>query len=123
MPSSFANLLVGWEPGPREGAMLRRTLTAIATCLVVALTSAATAAAQGSGRPPTPEPNFAVSVMPRPCALDTKDKFEAEFYKVEGWQGPSYERYPGACERLRFSYGPIVVKPGQNDVLVGPVTI
>src|SRR4051794_36104116 len=103
--------------------MIRRTLTAIAMCLVVALTSAATAAAQGSGRPPTPEPNFAASVMPRPCALDTKDSYEAAFYKTEGWQAPDYERYPGNCERLRFSYGPIVVKPGQNDVLVGPVTI
>src|SRR5688500_4713665 len=24
---------------------------------------------------------------------------------------------------MRFSYGPIAVKPGQNDVLIGPVTI
>src|SRR4051794_8251897 len=103
--------------------MIRRTLTATATCLLVALSAAATASAQGSGRPPSPEPNFAVDVMPRPCALDTKDSFEAEFYKTEGWQAPAYERYPGACQRMRFSYGPIVVKPGQNDVLIGPVTI
>jgi hypothetical protein len=73
---------------------------------------------------PVPETNFAGQVMaPRPCALDTKDPFEARFYQLEGWQAPNYERYPGACERLRFAYGPLVVKPGQNDVLVEPVTI
>jgi len=44
-------------------------------------------------------------------------------YRMEGWHGPNYNRYPGACERLHFAYGPITVKPGQNDVLVGPVTI
>jgi plastocyanin len=27
------------------------------------------------------------------------------------------------CKRIRFSFGPITVKPGQNDVLLGPVTI
>src|SRR3979490_795285 len=68
---------------------------------------------------PVPETNFAGQVMaPRPCALDTKDPFEARFYQLEGWQAPHHERYPGACERLRFAYGPLVVKPGQNDVLV-----
>ena len=38
-------------------------------------------------------------------------------------RGPTTSAIPGACQRLRFSYGPIAVKPGQNDVLVGPVTI
>ena len=88
--------------------------------LAVAL-GAPSAAAQS--RSVLPDPNFAVEVLPRPCALDTKDPFEAKFYELEGWAAPDYERYPGACQRLRFSYGPIVVKPGQNDVLVGPVTI
>jgi hypothetical protein len=70
------------------------------------------------------EPNFAAGVTsPRPCALDTRDPYERETYKAEGWKGPDYVRYPGDCERLRFAYGPIAVKPGQNDVLVGPVTI
>ena len=75
-------------------------------------------------RPPTPEPNFAGDVTaPRPCAYDTKDPFEKKFYEVEGWAAPSFERYPGKCKRMRFSYGPIAVYPGKNDVLVGPVTI
>jgi hypothetical protein len=73
-------------------------------------------------RAPTPEPNFAITLLPRPCAYEGGDPYEARFYELEGWPGPEYERYPGACQRLRFAYGPIAVKPGQNDVLVGPLT-
>src|SRR4051812_32652258 len=98
-----------------------RGLMIVAAIAAAALAASSSAFAQG--RAPTPEPGFAVNVMPRPCALDTKDAYEKKFYEGEGWKGPDYVRYPGACERLRFSYGPIVVKPGQNDVLVGPVTI
>ena len=72
---------------------------------------------------PSPEPNFAVNVAPRPCAYEGGDPYERFLYQAEGWKAPSYERYPGACQRLRFAYGPITVKPGQNDVLVQPVTI
>jgi plastocyanin len=71
---------------------------------------------------PTPDPNFAITLLPRPCAFEGNDPYERRFYKIEGWKGPDYERYPGACQRLRFAYGPIAVKPGQNDVLIGPVT-
>ncbi|MDX6581904.1 MAG: hypothetical protein QOI10_1088 [Solirubrobacterales bacterium] len=72
---------------------------------------------------PTPEPGAAVDLLPRPCALEGNDPYEKRTYKLAGWQGPDYERYPGDCQRLRFSYGPIVVKPGQNDVLVDPIKI
>jgi hypothetical protein len=71
---------------------------------------------------PSPEPNFAINLLPRPCAYEGDDPYEKRFYKLEGWKGPAYERYPGACQRMRFAYGPIAVKPGQNDVLIGPVT-
>jgi plastocyanin len=74
-------------------------------------------------RAPTPEPNFAVNLLPRPCAYEGGDPYEARFYELEGWKGPDYERYPGACQRLRFAYGPIHVKPGQNDVLISPITV
>jgi hypothetical protein len=94
-----------------------------ALLLVLAVVVPAAAFGQGSGGPPTPEPGFAVNAAPRPCALETDDPFERAVYKREGWKGPSYERYPGACERLRFSYGPITVKPGQNDVSITPLTI
>jgi hypothetical protein len=87
---------------------------------VGALLGSSTAGAQQPG----PEPNNAGDVTaPRPCALDSKDSHDAALYKGEGWSGPDYVRYPGACERLRFAYGPLYIKPGQNDVLVTPVTI
>jgi plastocyanin len=96
--------------------------TAIAVLLAIAAL-APSAAAQTTARPPTPEPNAAVDIAPRPCALEGRDKYERDFYAREGWGAPDYERYPGNCQRLRFSYGPITVKPGQNDVLVEPVKI
>jgi hypothetical protein len=79
--------------------------------------------ARAAHRPIPPELNFATTVVPRPCALDVADSYEAKAYELEGWAAPEYERYPGDCQRLRFSFGPILVKPGQNDVLVQPITI
>src|SRR4051794_6092181 len=89
----------------------------------MALASAAVTAGAGASGPPLPDPNAIGTILPRPCAYDGHDRYEKRFYKSEGWKPPDYERYPGACQRLRFAYGPITVKPGQNDVLVGPVTI
>src|SRR3954463_3188527 len=89
----------------------------------MAVLAVAAPAAVAEPRPPLPEANFAGTITPRPCALEGNDPYERRFYEQEGWGEPNYERYPGACQRLRFSYGPILVKPGQNDVLVGPVTI
>src|SRR5437016_10182025 len=114
-----------WQRAAREQPLvtaergaLRRTVAATAVLLLAA---AAPAPAQ---RPaPTPEPNFAVNVLPRPCALEGNDPYQKRNYQIEGWKPPSYERYPGACQRMRFAYGPIHVKPGQNDVPVTPVTI
>lgn len=77
-----------------------------------------------SGPPPSPEPNFAGQIAPPDrCVYEGKDSYEKRMYKIEGWRAPDFERYPGACERLHFAYGPITVKPGQNDVLVEPITI
>jgi hypothetical protein len=82
------------------------------------------ASAQRTDRVPTPELNpIGVEALARPCAYEGDDRREKQFYKTEGWKGPDYVRYPGACQRMRFSYGPILVKPGQNDVLINPVTI
>ena len=101
--------------------MLRATVVAAVLAALAALSPSALA--QSTSRPPTPEPNALVDIAPRPCSLDTRDKYEKEFFRREGWSGPEYERYPGNCQRLRFSYGPIAVKPGQNDVLVDPIKI
>lgn len=74
--------------------------------------------------PPLPEPNFAATVLPEPCLPEAGNTYEAEIARREGWDPESgFVRYPGACQRMRFAFGPIVVKPGQNDVLIQPVTI
>jgi plastocyanin len=98
---------------------------ALSMPLAVALlcATAATAQAAPPREPIPPETGGAVDLLPRPCAFEGTDKYERRFYKIEGWKPPDYERYPGHCRRLRFSYGPIAVKPGQNDVLVEPVKI
>jgi hypothetical protein len=84
---------------------------------------AASAFAATAASPPVTEPNFATTVLPRPCVPEPNNVHEAAWAERDGWEGPEYERYPGLCQRLRFTFGPIVVKPGQNDVLVQPVTI
>jgi hypothetical protein len=92
--------------------------------LVVAalLLAAPLAAARASG-PPTPEPNFAADLTPTNCLPEASNPHESAQYAREGWQGPEYERYPGACRRLKFAFGPLTIKPGQNDVLLEPITI
>lgn len=96
---------------------------AVSACLFTGLT--ATGVAQSG--PPLPDPNFATKVTEAPCKLQaTDDSIVKEGYEQEGWGAGGdhpYERYPGNCRRIKFAYGPIVVKPGQNDVLVGPITI
>jgi hypothetical protein len=96
---------------------------ALALCGLLATLGVASAPASPPHPPLPPELGGAVDVAPRPCALEGNDRFERRFYRVEGWRGPDFERYPGDCRRLRFSFGPIHVKPGQNDVLVEPVKI
>jgi hypothetical protein len=97
--------------------------TLVLGALVGALAGATTPAAADTAPPLPGDPNFAGTLAPEPCAYDGHDPYEKRVYRYEGWKGPDFVRYPGACERLRFAYGPILVKPGQNDVLVGPVTI
>ena len=98
--------------------------------LVVAISTAAglalptTAGAQNEQPPATPDPNFATTIIEKPCKFEGNDLVERKAYEIEGWDPANdYERYPGSCQRLRFAYGPLLVKPGQNDVLLGPVTI
>ena len=105
---------------------MRRGLALMTGLLIALALGSGSGSAQTGG--PMYEPNFAGQITsPRPCALEKNhgriDPYEKRVYKLERWSAPDYERYPGSCERLRFAYGPIVVKPGQNDVLVGPVTI
>jgi hypothetical protein len=97
----------------------RRLLVVLAVAMALVGVVAPTAMPQ---QDPSPDPNFAITLLPRPCAYEGGDPYEKRFYEQEGWPGPTHERYPGACQRMRFAYGPIAVKPGQNDVLIGPIT-
>ncbi|MGH2729226.1 MAG: cupredoxin domain-containing protein, partial [Actinomycetota bacterium] len=63
-----------------------------------------------------PEPGFLEPVPGDKCTPEG-------FYEKQGWRKSASAQAGKKCERLHFSYGPITVKPGQNDVLLGPVTI
>lgn len=58
---------------------------------------------------PIPEAGFLEPVPAAPC--DPESEYDV----------PNY--YGTACKRLKFVYGPITVKPGQNDLLITPPTI
>lgn len=96
---------------------IRVLLVAITVLAAIPLTEA-------NAGPPTPEPNAFATILPEPCAADPGNPYDAELARREGWDPETgYVRYPGACQRMRFKFGPILVKPGQNDVLVEPVVI
>jgi hypothetical protein len=99
--------------------MRRQRLIALVLCLLGGLLSSAVAPAAAA--PPIPEPGFLFPMGQKPCAPETPE--EAVQYRLEGWAGPGYVRYPGTCRRMKFVYGPIHIRPGQNDVLIEPVTI
>jgi plastocyanin len=71
------------------------------------------AALKALAAPPTPEPGFIRQgqVLKLPCTATNK-------YEDNLWHS-----YGPACVRLRFAFGPILAKPGQNDALIQPVTI
>ncbi|HYI44518.1 MAG TPA: hypothetical protein VE174_03530 [Actinomycetota bacterium] len=66
--------------------------------------------------PPTPDPAFIKEVPGAPCKAETP-------YERHGWKATASAQAGDKCKRIKFTYGPITVKPGQNDVLIGPVTI
>ncbi len=114
-----------------------RAYAIVGAILVAGLGAPAGAAGQDvrPEQPPAlPDPNFAgtfngsqfdgVPLLKKKCVYDAGDTLEKQSYEEEGWGAASgYERYPGSCVRMRFAYGPLLVKPGQNDVLLGPITI
>src|SRR5688500_18687437 len=102
----------------QEGSMLRRSVVLSAVLALLALPVAVKAA-------PIPEAGFISPAVPTTgaCTPEAGNRYEAATYKAEGWKAPDLARYPGACKRLKFVIGPLLVKPGQNDVLLQPVTI
>ncbi len=63
-----------------------------------------------------PDPAFIEQVPGSKCKPDTP-------YEKHGWKQTASHQAGKKCKRIKFVYGPITVKPGQNDVLLGPVTI
>lgn len=66
---------------------------------------------------PHPEPAFIQQVPAQPCSAGTSNAYEAPATHLTDYGEL------GVCKRLRFAFGPITVRPGQNDVLVQPATI
>src|SRR3954451_23491455 len=104
-------------------AVRRRRVVVLIGLAVLAAVPLVAARAAGPTLPPTPDPNFAFDLAPRNCLPEQNNPYEAAQYDREGWRGPEYERYPGHCRRLKFAFGPLTIKPGQNDVLLQRLTV
>jgi plastocyanin len=83
-------------------------IAAVTVALLAGLCAPASAA--------VPDPAFVKEVPGDGCRAQNG-------YEAHNWNLGASAQAGKACKRLHFSYGPITVKPGQNDVLVGPVTI
>lgn len=71
-----------------------------------------------SAGPIAPDPAFLEQVDGEPCTPENEyEQYEAD----RGEYAPAL--YGDACKRIRFAFGPIHVKPGQNDALIEPVDI
>jgi hypothetical protein len=104
---------------PRRSTIFRAVLMAL---LVLSLAAVAPAGAQVLPEPldhiPVPDPAFAHQDVPSsPCTVETE--YEADYYGLEVGD----VRYEGLCNRIHHAFGPILVKPGENDALIEPVTI
>jgi plastocyanin len=63
--------------------------------------------------PPHPDPAFLQQVPGGPCTAE--NAYERQY--------AASKRYGNACKRIDFAFGPINVRPGQNDALLRPATI
>lgn len=63
-----------------------------------------------------PDPAFLEGVPGAKCTPESA-------YEKKGWAQSASAQAGKKCKRIHFTFGPITVKPGQNDVLLGPVTI
>ncbi len=96
----------------------RHTVFVLVAALGLATLPAAAAPDPGIGTPPTPEPRVVPGVSSvLPAGKCTPDSV-FELTSSPNRNQPSYE----SCERLKVVFGPIWSKPGQNDVLIQPVT-
>ena len=89
------------------------------TVLLLALTTALAASLPAAGQevPPLPSIDGVQGVATGECSVD--NKYEANIFR--GKIGDV--RYKDICKRLKFTVGPIAVKPGQNEAMLDPVPI
>jgi hypothetical protein len=87
----------------------------LSIALSLALVSQAALAQEG---PPHPDPAFLPAPVPA-AECTVANEYEAAQYGKE--IGDLI--YDEGCRRIRFAFGPIVVKPGENDALLQPLTI
>ena len=72
--------------------MLLRTAASVAVVAALAAVAApATVAAPPSGVP-EPELGGVLPLTQDRCVYEGKDRYEKRVYKIEGWEGPEYER-------------------------------
>ena len=90
--------------------MRRGALVAVSILGMALVASSTTALGQ------VPDPGFLGPIPGERCTPGNP-------YEKAGWHKSASAQAGKACKRITFSYGPITVKPGQNDVLLGPVTI
>src|SRR5688500_13018657 len=89
--------------------------TAVATIVSVFVLGLAVPSGAQVG-PPPPDPAFIKEVPGSKCEPESA-------YEAAGWKASASHQAGEKCKRIHFSFGPITVRPGQNDVLLGPVTI
>ena len=92
----------------------RRIPLAILVAALLGALLAAPVPGVAAADPPHPDPAFLEPVPGGKCVAETP---------YERHQYDNSERYGAACKRMKFTYGPIHVKPGQNDVSLEPVDI
>lgn len=97
----------------------RRRLFALAVGLLLAATGFEAARAGPLDGAPLPEPEFLAPLPDGEGACTPDNAYEAAHW--DRTVGPYADA--GLCERLRFAYGPITVRPGQNDALIVPIVI
>ena len=78
-----------------------------------------TVAAQSNegGDPPHWDPAFVEGVPGAPCTVE--NRYEAGLYNMKVGD----VRYGDKCKRIKFAFGPLVIKPGQNEALLSPTAI
>ena len=91
--------------------------------VLTALVAGSLAASVAGGAPPVHETGFLKEthavLPPASCDQTSGNVYEAALWNTSGTGAV----YGDDCKRLRFAFGPILAKPGQNDVLIEPVKI